>query len=452
MAQIVTTKAKATRCNLQAISSGGSKASTVLESGEVWLVDTTNASKGTAGYGKYDSYIVGDGTTVASSLTVYPIDDISGKADKVSSPTSGNFASLDSNGNLSDSGHKHSDYQAALTTQTAYTSKGSATKVPQITTNTLGQVTGITEVTITQPSAPGTLNTTATTAQSTNASEALSGSVTLHKVSKTGSYNDLLNKPTIPAAQIQSDWNQSTTSALDYIKNKPAGIAFVNEDIAKIVGVDDDYATIGYFGNDWAGALEIGGGYVSLHALNYNSNEDARIQLMSGNISINVNTPRDAHIQGYFNNSPESLAFLSDIPDTTDFVSKSNTAGLLKNDGTVDTSTYLTASSITGKEDKMDIITVSATSLAPSLNKYYRFTSDVGTLAVTLPTVTDTTKVASIVFYLTTGSSPNVTFTSSHTVVYQDGFQLDASKTYEVNALFNGSAWVLMAAEINTGS
>ena len=41
--------------------------------------------------------------------------------------------------------------QDKLTTQTAYTSKGSATKVPQITTNTLGQVTGITEVTISQP-------------------------------------------------------------------------------------------------------------------------------------------------------------------------------------------------------------------------------------------------------------------------------------------------------------
>ena len=41
--------------------------------------------------------------------------------------------------------------QDSLSTQTAYTAKGSATKVPQITTNTLGQVTGITEVTITQP-------------------------------------------------------------------------------------------------------------------------------------------------------------------------------------------------------------------------------------------------------------------------------------------------------------
>ena len=41
--------------------------------------------------------------------------------------------------------------QNALTTQTAYTSKWTATKVPQITTNNLWQVTWITEVTITQP-------------------------------------------------------------------------------------------------------------------------------------------------------------------------------------------------------------------------------------------------------------------------------------------------------------
>ena len=41
--------------------------------------------------------------------------------------------------------------QDKLTAQTAYSAKGSATKVPQITTNTLGQVTEITEVTIAQP-------------------------------------------------------------------------------------------------------------------------------------------------------------------------------------------------------------------------------------------------------------------------------------------------------------
>ena len=44
------------------------------------------------------------------------------------------------------------------------------------------------------------INTNNTAAQTVNASEAITGSgtINLHKVSKTGNYNDLLNKPTIP--------------------------------------------------------------------------------------------------------------------------------------------------------------------------------------------------------------------------------------------------------------
>lgn len=37
-----------------------------------------------------------------------------------------------------------------------------------------------------------------------------------------GDYDDLTNKPTIPAAQIQSDWNQVDSTAKDFIKNKPS--------------------------------------------------------------------------------------------------------------------------------------------------------------------------------------------------------------------------------------
>lgn len=43
----------------------------------------------------------------------------------------------------------------------------------------------------------------------------------LAAVATSGDYDDLLNKPTIPAAQVQSDWNQSDSSAADFIKNKP---------------------------------------------------------------------------------------------------------------------------------------------------------------------------------------------------------------------------------------
>ena len=46
----------------------------------------------------------------ASDLASGVIPDASIKADKVQNAASGNFASLDANGNLTDSGHKHSDY------------------------------------------------------------------------------------------------------------------------------------------------------------------------------------------------------------------------------------------------------------------------------------------------------------------------------------------------------
>lgn len=54
-----------------------------------------------------------------------------------------------------------------------------------------------------------------------NALNAKADVSSLATVATTGDYGDLLNKPTIPAAQVQSDWNQATTTAVDYIKNKP---------------------------------------------------------------------------------------------------------------------------------------------------------------------------------------------------------------------------------------
>ena len=45
-----------------------------------------------------------------------------------------------------------------------------------------------------------------------------------------GSYNDLTNKPHIPNDQVQADWNQTGTSELDYIKNKPTNVSAFNND------------------------------------------------------------------------------------------------------------------------------------------------------------------------------------------------------------------------------
>ena len=71
----------------------------------------------------------------------------------------------------------------------------------------------------TKNAAPGTLITNASAAQTASSGESMSGSITLHKIAKTGTYSDLIGKPTIPAAQVQSDWN--ATSGMGVILNKP---------------------------------------------------------------------------------------------------------------------------------------------------------------------------------------------------------------------------------------
>ena len=45
-----------------------------------------------------------------------------------------------------------------------------------------------------------------------------------------GNYNDLTNQPTIPGAQSQVDWAQSNSTAIDFIKNKPTNVSsFIND-------------------------------------------------------------------------------------------------------------------------------------------------------------------------------------------------------------------------------
>ena len=43
----------------------------------------------------------------------------------------------------------------------------------------------------------------------------------LSTVATSGNYNDLLSRPSIPPAQVQSDWNQGSSGSFAFIKNKP---------------------------------------------------------------------------------------------------------------------------------------------------------------------------------------------------------------------------------------
>jgi hypothetical protein len=117
-----------------------------------------------------------------------------------------------------------------------------------------------------------------------------------------------------------------------------------------------------------------------------------------------------------------------------------------------DLSNKPTIPSVSSKEDKMSIETASGATLSAQVNKYYRFDSAVGTLAITLPVPTDTLHISSIIFSLTTDSTTAVTFHSSANIRYQAGYAIAASTSYEINALYNGSAWVIMANEITPAS
>ena len=58
----------------------------------------------------------------------------------------------------------------------------------------------------------------------------------LATVATTGDYDDLLNKPTIPAAQVQSDYAQADNTKVDYIKNKPdLSIYATNDGVASLI-------------------------------------------------------------------------------------------------------------------------------------------------------------------------------------------------------------------------
>jgi hypothetical protein len=102
------------------------------------------------------------------------------------------------------------------------------------------------------------------------------------------------------------------------------------------------------------------------------------------------------------------------------------------------------------KEDKTDIVVKSTaiSTLTTEVGKYYRLDTPVETLAVTLPTMTDNSVVKSVVFYMTGGTTPAVTFTSTHDVYYADGFEIESGSTYEINALWNGLAWIVASVTI----
>lgn len=95
------------------------------------------------------------------------------------------------------------------------------------------------------------------------------------------------------------------------------------------------------------------------------------------------------------------------------------------------------------------------TTLTCSAGIYYRVDVPVETLSITLPSMTDNTTVRGLIIFLTGGTTPNVTFISADNgvdILYSKGFEIASGKIYEINAIWNGSAWCIASVEMEVQS
>ena len=97
---------------------------------------------------------------------------------------------------------------------------------------------------------------TYTKSQVDSALAAKANTADLATVATSGDYDDLVNKPAIPAAQIQSDYTQADTTAVDYIKNKPDINAMIAAALLAVMPVETQTGNPCSFDTDIATELQ----------------------------------------------------------------------------------------------------------------------------------------------------------------------------------------------------
>lgn len=311
------------------------------------------------------------------------------------------------------------------------------------------------------------------------------------------------HKPTIPDAQIQSDFNQTNTSAKDFIKNKPNMAAIqqwlaltvcggaYNSTLKRLEFKDKDNTLLftidatAFIKDGMVTNVEISNGNLVItfntdsgqepisipitnifNPNNYYTKNDIDLTFATIASIADMATKTWVNNQGFLTSAPvtsvngQTGAVSLSIPDVSGKAEKSE-MGVVDGTGTDSDKTTITLKTgtsatvlkshqdISGKEDVTQIVAQSTavSTLTAEVGKYYRFDVAVETLAITLPTMTGVTNVKTITFYMTGGTTPGVTFTSTHNVYLAD-FTIESGKTYEVNAAWNGASWIVAAVNI----
>lgn len=199
---------------------------------------------------------------------------------------------------------------------------------------------------------------------------------------------------------IQSDWNQSSSSAIDYIKNKPSSLP------------------------------ANGGNAATVNSHTVNSDVPANAVFTDTTYSV-MGASGGGHASGL-------------VPDPG---STAGTTKFLREDGTW----VVPTADVSGKEDKMSIVNLSSstTTLTASVNTLYR-QINVNTLAVILPNIANASTVSTIIFRLDMGSTPNLTFTASGmTIEFASDYAIGADKGYEISCINYSIYWGIVAHEVD---
>lgn len=104
---------------------------------------------------------------------------------------------------------------------------------------------------------------------------------------------------------------------------------------------------------------------------------------------------------------------------------------------------------------KEDIVPISTTlpSGPLTLNTYYKVTTPLtGAVTLTLPEVTDSSHIYSIILYFSTAAeftSLTIIPSSGTTISYYENYIILPLKNYEINLMFNGGQWVVSYAVVN---
>lgn len=102
---------------------------------------------------------------------------------------------------------------------------------------------------------------------------------------------------------------------------------------------------------------------------------------------------------------------------------------------------------VSGKENRMQIVVPNSLAFSAEIGKYYRITQN-GAITVTLPTVVSD-YIENIILFFTASADDCLFFNTQDTVIYADGYKINAGDICEVNAIFNGDIWVVTVVKFS---